>query len=292
VLAGDLGIPCENTAKWLHDHDHGCPTFTAGQLVIIDEATLAGTMALDRLTALAAEAGAKVLLVGDWAQIQSVDAGGAFALLADARDDTPELVEVHRFTHEWEKQASLDLRHARTEVIATYLLHERVKEGTTEDMLHEAYAAWRSDVHAGLSSVLVTESAQAVSALNQRARAERITTGETEASREVELADGNCASAGDLIITRRNDRRLRTLPGGFVRNGDCWIVADIRKDGSIVARRQGHRIGTSVALPATYVAEHVDLGTPSPRTEPRASPSTPPTSWSPAPRPGRISTSP
>jgi AAA domain len=260
VLAGDLGIPCENTAKWLHDHDHGGPTFTACQLVIIDEATLAGTMALDRLTALAGEAGAKVLLVGDWAQIQSVDAGGAFALLADARDDTPELVEVHRFTHEWEKQASLDLRHARTEVIVTYLHHERVKEGTTEEMLHEAYAAWRGDVRAGLSSVLVTESAQAVSALNQRARAERITTGETEASREVELADGNGASAGDLIITRRNDRRLRTRPGGFVRNGDRWMVVDVRKDGSIVARRQGHRIGASVALPAAYVADHVDLG--------------------------------
>ena len=46
-------------------------------------------LTLDRLTALAAEAGAKVLLVGDWAQLQSVDAGGAFSLLASARPDTP-----------------------------------------------------------------------------------------------------------------------------------------------------------------------------------------------------------
>jgi hypothetical protein len=35
--------------------------------VIIHEATLAGTLALDRITALAVAAGAKVLLVGDWA---------------------------------------------------------------------------------------------------------------------------------------------------------------------------------------------------------------------------------
>ena len=56
-----------------------------------------------------------MLLVGDWAQLQSVDAGGAFPLLADARDDTPELTEIHRFTHEWEKAASLDLRFGRTE---------------------------------------------------------------------------------------------------------------------------------------------------------------------------------
>ena len=88
----------------------GEPTFRKGQLVIIDEATLAGTLTLDRLTGLAADAGAKVLLVGDWAQLQSVDAGGAFPLLAEARDDTPELTEVHRFVNEWEKDASVDLR--------------------------------------------------------------------------------------------------------------------------------------------------------------------------------------
>jgi ATP-dependent exoDNAse (exonuclease V) alpha subunit len=85
VLAEDLGIGCENTAKWLHEFDQGRAPFRKGQLVIIDEATLAGTLTFDRLTGLAAEACAKVLLVGDWAQPQSVDAGGAFTLLASAR---------------------------------------------------------------------------------------------------------------------------------------------------------------------------------------------------------------
>src|SRR5690606_19023139 len=65
VLAEDLGIATENTAKWWHNHlTHGT-TFTAGQLVIIDEASLAGTHSLDRITGLAETAGAKVLLVGD-----------------------------------------------------------------------------------------------------------------------------------------------------------------------------------------------------------------------------------
>lgn len=111
VLADDLGIACENTAKWLYEHEVGGSRFQRSQLVIIDEATLAGTFSLDRITAHAAEAGAKVLLVGDWAQLQSVEAGGAFAMLADARGDAPELVDIHRFTHEWEKGASLDLRY-------------------------------------------------------------------------------------------------------------------------------------------------------------------------------------
>jgi conjugative relaxase-like TrwC/TraI family protein len=274
VLAEDLGIGCENTAKWLHDHDHdhgqesGWTQFRSGQLVIIDEATLAGTLALDRITALAAAAGAKVLLVGDWAQLESVEAGGAFTLLVSARPDAPELSEVHRFTHEWEMAASLDLRVGRTEVIGTYVQHNRVREGTTDEMVDAAYAAWREDVRSGRTSILVAEATETVKLLNTLARADRIASGDPAGSIEVRLADGTRASRGDLVITRRNDRRLHTLPGGrcggWVRNGDRWRVTHVNKDGSMTVSRLGSSTtGSStgfVTLPAAYVVEHVDLG--------------------------------
>src|SRR3546814_20542229 len=80
-------------------------------------------------------------------------------------------------------------------------------------MTDAAYDAWRTDIRAGLSSVLVTEATATVTRLNQRARAERILTGETEAGREVELADGNRGSVGDLIITRRNQRQFCRFEG-------------------------------------------------------------------------------
>ena len=259
MLAEDLGIACENTAKWLHEHDRGRAEFRSGQLVIIDEATLAGTLTLDRLTALAAEAGAKVLLVGDWAQLQSVDAGGAFSLLASARPDTPELTEVHRFTHEWEKTASLDLRFGRAEVISTYVAKDRVQEGTTDEMMDAAYLAWAADVKEGRTSILVAEATDMVIRLNRRARADRIVANPV-GDIEVNLADGTQASEGDLIITRHNDRRLHTLRGGWVRNGDRWTVTRVHKDGSMQVQRLGVAVGGSVTLPAAYVAEHVDLG--------------------------------
>jgi conjugative relaxase-like TrwC/TraI family protein len=259
VLAEDLGIGCENTAKWLHEFDRGRAQCRKGQLVIIDEATLAGTLALDRLTALAAEAGAKVLLVGDWAQLQSVDAGGAFSLLASARPDTPELTEVHRFTHQWEKTASLDLRFGRAEVISTYIAKDRVHEGTTDEMMDAAYLAWAADVRERRTSILVAEAADMVIRLNQRARADRIVANPV-GDIEVNLSDGTQASEGDLVITRHNDRRLHTLRGGFVRNGDRWIVTRVLTDGSMQVQRLGAGFGGTVTLPAAYVAEHVDLG--------------------------------
>ncbi|MBD1270769.1 relaxase domain-containing protein [Aeromicrobium tamlense] len=260
VLADDLGIACENTAKWLYDHDHGGTELQRGQLVIIDEATLAGTLTLDRITALAAEAGAKVLLVGDWAQLQSVDAGGAFNLLAQNRDDVPELSDVHRFTHEWEKRASLELRRGSDQAIDTYIRHGRVREGATGDMNDAAYLAWRADVRAGRESVLVAESASSVIDLNTRARAERILDGDTSAGRDVLLADGTRASAGDIVITRTNDRRLGQGSGSWVRNGDRWRVASVGRDGSLDVERPSPPGRSAATLPATYVAEHVELG--------------------------------
>lgn len=70
VLAGDLEIATENIAKWLHEHRRGKWNLTAGQLVVIDEASLAGIFAPDALNTQAQEMGAKVLLVGDWAQLE------------------------------------------------------------------------------------------------------------------------------------------------------------------------------------------------------------------------------
>jgi conjugative relaxase-like TrwC/TraI family protein len=261
ALAEDLGIACENTAKWLHEHDRGNAEFAPGQLVIIDEATLADTRTLDRLTGLAATAGAKVLLVGDDAQLQSVDAGGGFSMLAEARDsEIPQLTDIHRFTQEWEKPATLRLRRGEVEVVSTYARHGRLREGTTDQMLDAAYAAWRDDTRRGLDSVLVTETTRSVDALNARARAERILAHDDDSGREVELAEGARASAGDIVITRKNERRLRAPNGGWVRNGDRWQVLDVRKDGSIAVRRTGHRLAATAVLPREYVTQHVELG--------------------------------
>ena len=259
-LADELGITCDNTAKWLHEHERGNAAYQlrAGQLMIVDEATLAGTTTLDRLSTIASQAGAKVLLVGDAYQLSSVDAGGAFSLLASRRADAPELTEIHRFKHAWEKEASLALRRGDIDVIATYARQQRIHEGDTDHMLDAAYEAWRADSAAGRASILVTESAHAVRALNERARAERLLIDGADDGREVRLSGDVRASVGDLVITRRNDRTLVTKPGGWVKNGDRWRITDVRSDGSVVVRSVDSRRRT--VLPAAYVGEHLDLG--------------------------------
>ncbi|WP_354500795.1 MobF family relaxase [Mycetocola sp. 2940] len=259
VLGEDLGITTENLAKWWQNHLVHEATFRSGQLVIIDEASLAGTLSLDRITALAADSAAKVLLVGDYAQLQSVEAGGALSLLVHDRGDAPELGDVHRFTHEWEKAASLGLRQGDPESIDLYVAHNRVREGSTEAMADAAYEAWCSDTRAGKAAVLISDSNEAVASLNVRARTELILEGRVDALREVALHDGTRAAVGDTVITRRNNRRLRA-GRSWVRNGDRWTVIGVRRNGSAEVRRHGRRWGSATVLPAEYVKHHVELG--------------------------------
>lgn len=263
-LAGDLGIGCENTAKWLYEHAHGRAAFQAGDLVIIDEATLAGTRTMDRIVSHAADVGAKVLLVGDWAQLQAVNAGGAFSLLVQDRDeltaDVPELVDIHRFHHAWEKHASLRLRNGDTNVVSLYERHGRLHGGDTDTMLEAAYTDWKQDVARGWSSILIADTTEQVRALNERAQAERLLTATGRPGRETVLHDGTHALRGETVVTRRNRRDLRDSTGRYVRNGDRWTLVAVHADGSMKVRRHGYRHAPSVTLPAAYAAEHLELG--------------------------------
>jgi conjugative relaxase-like TrwC/TraI family protein len=295
VLAEAVGVQTENTAKWLVERarqperaarlaglrqqlyraspSHHTRALTAqarklaaeyeqydvtpGRLVIIDEASMVGTLELDALVAQARDANAKVLLVGDWAQLAPVSAGGAFHLLATDRDGAPQLHDVRRFRHEWERDASLALRRGDPHVASTYAENDRVRGGDRESMLDLLYEAWRNDIRAGRSSLMIAADQESVRDLNQRARTDRVATREV-ALEGVALGDGTQASVGDIVVTRHNQRTVASGPS-WVKNGDRWRVVGVRSEGSLEVR--GLRKGNgSAVLPGWYVAQHVELG--------------------------------
>jgi len=204
----------------------------------------------------ATTAGSKILLFGDHAQMSSVEAGGAFSLLVKDRSDlVPELTDVRRFNSEWEKAASIELRAGNTLAIDAYEAHDRVTSGERAELLDAVYAAWKADVGAGKSSLMIAGDTATVTELNRRARTGRVAEGAVTDG-GLAIADGQRAGVGDEIVTRQNNRLLTTVKS-WVKNGDRFVVAATNPDGTMTVRRGTG--GAEVTLPADYVTQHVEL---------------------------------
>lgn len=232
--------------------------FRSNQLIIIDEASMVSTFQLAALVQQAHVAGAKILLVGDPGQLDSIDAGGVLGWL-DRQEKTTRLSSIWRFHEKWEGASSLKLRRGDYSAILDYEKHLRISHGTYLDMVDQAYLAWQADTLAGKSSILIAADNDTVGMLNERAQADLVAKGEVDPELSVLLNDGLYAGFGDTIIARGNDRRLVDSNGDFVRNGTLFDVESVSQhDGSLLAVRRG--TGARVTLPRTYLESCVELG--------------------------------
>ncbi len=259
-LLGDAtGVHAETIAKIVHDlAATGRTPIRPNTLVLVDEAGMAATPDLATIVAHAIDVGGSVRLVGDDRQLAAIGAGGVLRDLAETTQAVT-LQTAVRFADPAEAHAALGIRDGSPAALEFYLDRGRVHVGDEHTALLSAYAAWRADRTAGRDALLIAATREQAAALNTRARTHRLAdTGDADPRQQVRLADGCTASAGDAIITRRNDRRLGITATDWVKNGDRWTVHAVRADGSIDAVHRDTR--RRVRLPAGYVAEHVTLG--------------------------------
>ncbi|MCA0295263.1 MAG: relaxase domain-containing protein [Actinobacteria bacterium] len=224
-------------------------------LVVIDEAGMADTVSLDTAVNFILERGGSVRLIGDDQQLAAIGAGGVLRDI-QAQHGALRLTELLRFSDPAEGSASLALREGHTAALGFYLDQHRLHVGDEATMADDLFDAWSADREQGLDSIMLAPTRERVSELNQRARTQRLAG--TTPHRQIELADGNQASIGDVIITRQNNRLLRVAANDWVKNGDRWTVTGITLRGGIRARH--NQSGRYVTLPAEYVAEQVELG--------------------------------
>jgi len=272
VLAEDLHAPTDTVDKLVHVlHELGDPAradtpvrvpqwvadIGPETLVIVDEAAMSGTPNLDTAVAYVLGCGGSVRLVGDNQQLASVSAGGVVRDIAETVGALT-LTEIMRFTDPAEGAASLAIRAGDPAGIGFYIDNNRVRVGDPATVVDQAYTGWAADAAAGLDTVMLAPTTQTVTALNDRARTDRLAAQDAPIGREVLLHTGSRASGGDLITTRRNDRRLALTRNDWVRNGDRWRVRGVGVDGSVSAQHVGtNRI---ITLPADYVGAQVELG--------------------------------
>ena len=263
VLERDTGMRADTVAKLLHEWQRPdrppLPEYRlgSGATLVVDEAGMVSTPALHQLVTLAEANQWRLVLVGDDRQLQAVGRGGLFAELC-ANGCVDQLEHLHRFKHDWEAAASLQLRCGDPRALDAYEAHDRIIPGTLDDHLAAIGDLWIEHHRRGVTVALVASTNDHVDAINHAVQAARVAAGQLNPDVAAAIAGGECAHVGDVVATRRNDRTLVTSAGEPVRNRETWTVTAIGTDGSLtVTREQGH--GT-VTLPADYAHDHVRLG--------------------------------
>lgn len=252
-LEGGSGISSRTIASFEHAWSRGYDRLTDRDVLVIDEAAMVGTRQLQRVLAEASGAGAKVVMVGDVQQLQAIEAGAAFRLLAE-RHGAAEIGEVRRQAAVWMRDATRDLANGRTgEAITAYSSAGMVHAAESRDAARAALIdRWDAERRAepGASRIILTHMNKEVGMLNDAARirlAELGALGESVAVRTErgirEFADQ------DRILFLKNERDLG------VKNGTLGTVEKAAPDRLAVRLDDGRRIDVDLKSYA-----HVDHG--------------------------------
>jgi len=197
-------------------------------VVVVDEAGMADTRRLAQLVEATACSEAKLVLVGDHAQLPALGAGGLFAELSD-RVPTAQLAEVHRAREGWERDAWGQLRAGEAEsALAEYRARDRLHLADTRvDAGEQMVADWaraRAE-HPSAQTVMLTDASNSeLDRLNALAQEGRARAGEL-GQRRAPVPDRPYAlAAGDEILFTG---QLRQAGADRVENGTRGEVLSI-----------------------------------------------------------------
>ncbi|MDB5704685.1 MAG: traA3 [Sphingomonas bacterium] len=252
-LENGSGIGSRTIASMEHGWAQGRDLLTARDVLVIDEAGMVGTRLMERVLSHAADAGAKIVLVGDPQQLQSIEAGAAFRSIHE-RHGGVEITEVRRQRVDWQRDATRHLATGRTgEAIRDYGEHGMVHPAATrEDARGDLIDRWdrQRQANPGDTRIILTHTNDEVRDLNGAARGRMRDAGELgdDVLVKAERGERHFAS-GDRVMFLRNERGLG------VKNGTLGTIEQVSAQSMAVRTDDGR----SVAFDTKDYA-HVDHG--------------------------------
>jgi conjugative relaxase-like TrwC/TraI family protein len=205
--------------------------------IYFDEAGMADTDRLDRLTELVANTGSKLVAIGDAAQLPSIGAGGMFDRLAQIAPSA-ELSNVRRTLDPAEQRAWADLRAGRSDrAMAHYYAEGRLHmEDTRDEAVEQAVQNWAqlTKTHSINEVALISDASnKEIHRLNARAQHHRAERGEL-GELEVQVPDVHYGvRAGDRIamIDQHHEPGVERIE-----NGARGEVLDINDAGEVLVQ--------------------------------------------------------
>ncbi|OWQ92453.1 Ti-type conjugative transfer relaxase TraA [Sphingopyxis witflariensis] len=243
-LENGSGIASRTIASLEHGWSQGRDLLTSRDVLVIDEAGMVGTRQMERVLSHAADAGAKVVLVGDPQQLQSIEAGAAFRSLHE-RHGGAEIGEVRRQHAGWQREATRELATGRTgDAIRAYdeagMVHAAA---TREEARAELVERWDRDRQASprASRIILTHTNDEVRSLNDVARERMRASGDLggDVAFKVERGDRSFAP-GDRVMFLRNERSLE------VKNGTLGTIERVTEHHIAVRTDDARRVAFDV----------------------------------------------
>ncbi|WP_342353006.1 Ti-type conjugative transfer relaxase TraA [Legionella busanensis] len=216
-LRNSSGIESRTIASLFYRLDKGMLTLNARDILVVDEAGMLGSRTMERLTRETQNVGAKLVLVGDWQQLQAIEAGAAFRSIAENYQYI-ELNQIRRQTTPWQVDASLHL--ARGEVdkaLYAYDSHDHIHRfKTTSEAKHALIEQWNDVriVSPSESQIMLAYTRKDVKELNDMARGMKRRDGELGLDVVFNMARGERAFAvNDRVYFLKREDRLGVING-------------------------------------------------------------------------------
>jgi len=234
------GIASRTIASMEHGWAQGRDLLSRGDVLVIDEAGMVGTRQMERVLSHAADAGAKVVLIGDPQQLQSIEAGAAFRSIHE-RHGGVEITEIRRQRIDWQRDATRHLATGRTgEAIHAYADKGMVHQAETREQARaDLVERWDRERIAApdQSRIVLTHTNAEVRDLNEAARDRIQAAGELGDDVRLTVQRGaRDFASGDRIIFLRNERSLG------VKNGTLATIEQVDKEHMAVRTDDGRSI--------------------------------------------------
>lgn len=254
-LKTGAGIDSRTVHSRLYQWGQGQARLTSRDVVVVDEAGMLGSRLMAQILAHAAEAGAKVVLVGDAAQLQAIEAGGAFKAITD-RHGAARLTAVRRQRQAWQQDATRDL--ADGQVAAALDRYEQAGmvhgHQSQADAMAALVEAWHraGQARPADTQLILAYTRADVRALNELARVTRRADHALGPDKTIATEAGPRSFAvGDRLYFLKNDHGLK------VRNGTLGTVERIA--GTLMTVRLDGEDGRVVTFDAADY-RHIDHG--------------------------------
>ena len=218
-LTGASGIESRTLASRCYYWDKGEQKLTNKDILVVDEAGMLGSRQMARVLEEVHESGAKLVLIGDPQQLQTIEAGAAFRAITE-QVSYVELTQVRRQHEKWQQEATKEFAQGKVEqALDRYDKHDHLHEYDKQLEAKQSLVDMWNDTRISQpekTQIILSYTRKDAQDLNEMARDCRRANNELGQDHSIKTEKGERQFAEqDRIYFLKNERSLGVMNGSL-----------------------------------------------------------------------------